>query len=94
MTTHQPGESLRIKATIVDTDGDAADPTTVVISIGKPDGSLDVTDAAMTKSATGSYRYDYTIASNEGLYHSAVKATGSAGRITIEPGNFNVAKAI
>ena len=48
----------------------------------------------MTKTAIGSYRYDYTIASDEGTYHSEVKATGTAGRITIEPGNFDVAKAI
>lgn len=94
MTVHQPGETLRIKAEIVDIDGNPADPSTVTISIGKPDRSLDITDAAMTKSATGSYYYDYTIASDEGVYYSAVKATGSTGRITIEPGDFDVANAI
>ena len=92
MTVHQPGETLRISAEIADSDGLAVDPTTVTISVEKPDGSLDVTDAAMTKSATGSYYYDYAIASDEGSYHSAVKATGSTGRITIEPGNFDVAE--
>ena len=94
MTLYQPEETLRISAEIVDSDGDASDPPTVTISIGKPDGSLDVTDAAMTKSAIGSYYYDYTIASSVGTYHSAVTATGSAGRITIEPDNFDVAAAI
>jgi hypothetical protein len=94
MTTYQTGESLRIAAEIVDTDDVAVDPTTVVISIGKPDRSLDITEAAMTKSETGSYYYDYTIASDTGVYYIAVKATGSAGRITIEPGTFDVAAAI
>lgn len=94
MTTYQTGESLRITAAIVDTDGAAVDPTTVVISIGKPDRSLDITDAAMTKSETGSYYYDYTIASDTGVYYIAVKATGSAGRITIEPDSFDVADPI
>lgn len=93
MTVHQPGETLQITAEIVDSDGNAVDPATVTISIGKPNGSLDITDAAMTKSETGSYYYNYTIASDEGTYHSAVKATGNTGRITIEPGNFDVAKA-
>lgn len=94
MTVHQPGETFQITAEIVDSDGNAVDPATVTISIGKPNGSQDITDAAMTASATGSYYYNYTIASDEGTYHSEVKATGSTGRITIEPGNFDVAKAI
>jgi len=91
MTVHQPGETLRITAAIVSQEtGAAVDPTTVTISIKKPDGSLDITDAAMTNPSTGSYYYDYLIANNEGTYHSAVKATGGAGRITIEPSNFDV----
>lgn len=94
MTVHQPGETLRITATIADTDGVAADPVSVVISIAKPDRSLDITEAAMTKAATGSYYYDYSIASDEGVYGIAVKATGNASRVTIEPDTFNVADAI
>lgn len=91
---HQTGESLRLTATITDTAGAAADPTTVVISIVKPDSTLDIDAVAMTKAETGSYYYDYTIPANEGTYRVAVKATGSAGKITIEPDTFDAANAL
>lgn len=94
MTVHQTGESLRLTATIVDTAGAAADPTTVTISVKKPDGTMAVTDSAMTKDAVGSYHYDYTIASDSGTYSAEVKATGSGGRITLEPDTFTVESAI
>lgn len=91
---HQTGESLRLTATITDTAGAAADPTTVVISIAKPDGTLDIDEAAMTKADVGSYYYDYTIATDEGTYRVAVKVTGSTGKITIEPNTFDAANAL
>jgi hypothetical protein len=94
MTLYQTGESLRLTATIVDTDGAAVDPTTTTISIKKPDGTMAVTDGAMTKSGVGSYYYDYTIASDAGTYSAEVKATGSGGRITLEPDTFIVESAI
>jgi uncharacterized protein YfaS (alpha-2-macroglobulin family) len=94
MTTYQAGETLRITAAITDSAGDPADPTTVVISIKKPDGTFDVTDVAMSSDVAGIYYYDYAIASNTGLYYASVKATGSAGRVTIEPDSFRVGSAI
>ena len=94
MTLYQAGETIRITATIADSAGDAADPDTVVISIKKIDDVLDVTDAAMTKSATGVYYYDYTTTSGVGFYHISVKATGSTGRVTIVPDSFRVGDAI
>ena len=94
MTLYQAGETIRITATIEDGAGDAADPMTVVISIKKPDGTLDVTDAAMMKSATGMYYYDYAIASDTGYYYASVKATGSGGRVTIVLDSFRVGGAI
>ena len=94
MTLYQAGETMRETATITDENGDLADPDTVVISIKKPDGTLDITDAAMTKSATGTYYYDYTIASDTGFYYASVKATGSSGRVTIVPDSFRVGDAI
>ena len=94
MTDHHAGETVRITATIVDTAGSAADPTTVVASVAKPDGTAGVTDQAMTKSAVGSYYYDYTAPTDAGIYTASVKATGSGGRITIEPDTFGVVDAI
>lgn len=94
MTVYQPGETLRLTATIIDTDGAAVDPTAVTVSVKKPDSTMAVTDSAMTKSETGSYYYDYTIASDNGTYSVEVKATGSGGRITKEPDTFTVVDAI
>jgi hypothetical protein len=90
----QTGETTRITATIVNANGDAVDPTTVVISISKPDGTLAVSAQAMTKAATGSYYYDYAIGTDVGTYKSQVKATGSSGRITIFSSLFTVEAAI
>jgi uncharacterized protein YfaS (alpha-2-macroglobulin family) len=90
MTIYQPGETLRINAAIVDADGAAVDPSAVVISITKPDGTLDVTEVAMTNAATGSFYYDYAIASDVGTYRITIKATGNASRITLEPSTFIV----
>ena len=92
--TYQAGETIRITATITDITGAAADPITTTISIKKPDGTLDVTDAAMSTDAAGTYYYDYVIPSDVSLYHEEIKATGSGGRATIEPGNFLVESAI
>ena len=94
MTVYQSGETIRIAATIADIDGDAAVPTTVTISIKKPDGTMDITDATMTTDVEGTYYYDYVIPSDVTLYRNEIKATGSGGRVTIEHGNFLVESAI
>ena len=94
MTLYQAGETIRITAAITDTAGSPANPTTVVISVKKPDGTLDITDAAMSSGVSGTYYYDYSIPAGTGLYYASVKATGSAGRVTIEPDSFLVVAAI
>ena len=86
----QAGETVRITAIIIDVSGAAADPTTVTISIRKPDGTMDITDAAMSSAVSGTYYYDYLIATDIGIYNTSVTATGTAGRITIEPGSIMV----
>ena len=53
MTTYQLGETVRLTATVTDSDGAASDPTTTKISIRKPDKSMAATAQDMTKSATG-----------------------------------------
>ncbi len=92
MTTYQLGETVRITATITDSGGSAADPSTTLIYIEKPDGSLAADGTAMTKSATGSYYHDYTIpgetAGIPGTYPYKIKATGSGGRVTIVKSSF------
>ena len=95
MTLYQAGETIRITATITDTiTGDPVDPSTVAISIKKPDDTLAITDAAMSSDVAGTYYYDYTIASDTGYYHASIKATGSGGRVTIVPDSFRVGGAI
>ena len=91
---HQVGESLRITATLTDIDEDPVSCVSVTISIKKPDGTMDVTDAAMTAGVDGTYYYDYVIPSDVSLYREEIKATGSGGRVTIEHGNFLVESAI
>lgn len=92
MTTYQLGEHPEFKATIKDEDGNLADPTTVTISIKMPNGTMAVTDQAMTHDSTGVYSYVYAIPSETtgipGTYKLKVETTGTAGRVTIEPDTF------
>ena len=81
---------MRVTATITNEDGTAVNPTTVVINIAKPDGTLAVTAAAMTLDIVGSYYYDYTIGTDTGIYEIEVKATGSTSRVTKKPDTFRV----
>ena len=92
--TYQIGESVKISATITDTDGDAAIPTNVVISIQKPDGTLIVDEVAMSSDVAGTYYYDYTVADDTRVYRVSIKATGSGGRVTIELSRFVVEESI
>lgn len=91
--THQLGEHPEFTATIrsVET-GALADPSTVTISIKKPDGTMAITDQAMTRDSEGVYSYVYAIPSETtglpGTYKMKVEATGSASRVTIEPSTF------
>lgn len=98
MTTYQLGETVRVTATITDSDGNAADPLTVKVSIETPAGSLAVDATTMTKAATGSYYYDYTIpaatAGIPGKYNYKVTATGTSSRVTIVKSNFRAEASI
>lgn len=94
MEIHQVGESVQIIATITDTDGVSAIPSSVVISIKKPDGTLIVDEIAMSSGVAGTYFYDYNIPDDVRVYRVSVKATGATGRATIEPDRFVVEEAI
>jgi len=98
MTTYQLGEHPEFISTIRDEDGNLADPTTVTISIKKPDGTMAITDQAMTRDSEGVYSYVYAIPSETtgipGTYKMKVEATGSASRVTIEPSTFKAEASI
>jgi len=95
---YQAGETIRLTSTITDSDGVAADPTTITTTIENPSGVEKVAAAAMTKSVKGSYYYDYDIPSinvgGTGTYTYKVTATGSGGRVTISKSSFIVDEPI
>lgn len=95
-TEYYRGASVRITATITDTDSVAADPSvSTVIRIMDPNGTRQVTDTAMTKLATGSYEYVYdtAAAADLGEWTFEVVATDGAGSdVTIAGGEFVLIK--
>lgn len=94
MAAYQSGETIRLAATITDSDGEAADPTTAKIAINDPSGTQVVTAVDMVNPEVGSYHYDYLIPNDIGAYNWQVTAVGSAGRITIVKDSFNVELSI
>ena len=97
--TYQLGEHPEFIATIRSTEtGALADPSTVTISIKKPDGVMAVTNQVMTRDSEGVYSYVYGIPAEttgiEGEYKLKVEATGSSNRVTIEPDTFKAEASI
>ena len=83
MAIYQKGETIRLLASITDTDDAAADPDTVKIVITDlTTNTVAQASDDMTKSATGEYYYDYLIAGDDRYYKAVITATGSGGRIT------------
>ena len=72
--------TVRILCYVYDDDEALADATSVDISIKDPAGTVVVDEAAMTKTATGTYEYYYiTTTSNvEGNYQVEVDVTDSS----------------
>lgn len=92
MASYQRGETVILTISITDSAGAAASPTTsMVIRIKDPHGTRQVEDSAMTEDATGSYHYDYAIASDADLgeWQAEYIATDS-GRVTIQTDSFTV----
>ena len=94
MAVYYQGETVRIKASVTDTDGTLTDPSSIKITIHDADGTAKITDQDMTKDATGKYYYDYTIPGDgqAGLWR--VQVTASSGKPAIEQDTFNVVEAI
>lgn len=76
--THEIQESTNRKIEVKDVDGALADPTTMAITIWKPDGTVDVNAQVMTNDSTGVYHYWYLIADQVGTYRILYEATTGA----------------
>lgn len=79
ITRYKQGNCIRIEATIKDADGDAFDPDSVAVSVSS-NGTDYVDEAAMTKSATGSYYYDWQTDTDDpaGIYDVEIKSVSGA----------------
>lgn len=94
MAAYQTGETIRLKAAITDVNDVVASPTTVKISINKPNGVAAVESADMINPSAGSYYYDYLIPSDEGTYSWKTVATGASSRVTIVKSLFSGEESI
>lgn len=77
---YQVGETFKISISVVDTDGSAVDPTSVLIHIREPDGTV-IDGVAMTSTATGEYHHYITIGSKVGKHFIKIVAAGAAGNV-------------
>lgn len=89
MSSYLEGNIVKLTASFTDEDGDAADPTTVVLKIRKPDGTLEE-DITPTNDAVGSYSYTYTPAT-VGKYYYRFEGTGAI--VAADDGDFRVSKS-
>lgn len=80
-------ESTKRKVEVYDVDGNLADPTTMVISIWKPDGTLDIDAVAMTNDSTGKYHYWYTVSDQVGTHKILYEAT-TGGKVSKQRDKF------
>ena len=73
--TFEIGESTKRKIEVKDVDNVFIDPTTITITIWKPDGSKVVDAQVMTSSSNGCYYYWYTIGEQTGTHRILFEAT-------------------
>lgn len=85
--TLEIGEATKRKIEVKTTAGVLEDPTTMTISIWKPDGSLDIDAVAMTNDSTGKFHYWYTISDQVGTYNILYEAT-TGGKISKQRDEF------
>ena len=87
------GETMRQNVEVTDTDGALVDATSIAITIIDPEGTEQVSAAAMTNDSTGKYHYDYLIATDaeKGEWQTEVKAV--KGFTAIEQDEFTVMEA-
>lgn len=91
--TLETGEATKRKIEVKNTAGELEDPTTMTISIWKPDGALDIDAVAMTNDSTGKYHYWYTISDQVGVYKILYEAT-TGGKISKQRDEFDVVSEV
>lgn len=87
--TLEIGEATKRKIEVKTAAGALEDPTTMVISIWKPDGTLDIDAVAMTNDGTGLFHYWYTISDQVGTYKILYEAT-TGGKVSKQRDEFEV----
>ncbi|MCK5431428.1 MAG: hypothetical protein KAJ03_01725 [Gammaproteobacteria bacterium] len=81
---------VKIVLTVLNSDAELENPTTVTIEIYNPDGTVAQADTAMTNVSTGNYIFWHNLASGDpiGTYTFEITATGSSGKVSKEKGAF------
>ena len=86
--TKEIGEATKRKIEVRTAAGVLEDPTTMTISIWKPDGSLDIDAVEMTNYGTGLFYYWYTVSDQVGTYKILYEAT-TGGKISKQRDEFD-----
>lgn len=81
------GESTKRKIEVRNTASVLEDPSVMVISIWKPDGTLDVDAVSMTNYGTGLFYYWYTVSDQVGTYKILYEAT-TGGKVSKQRDEF------
>ena len=76
MNDYDRGDVVRVDVEFKDIDAVLTSPTTVVLTVRAPDGTLST--PAVTPNGTGKYYADVTV-SQSGIYHYRWVGTGGAG---------------
>jgi len=77
-TTYSSGSLARLSATFRDEAGDPADPTSVTLSIKRPDGELlEIESDDLISTDIGVYSYLLEITDHEGAWYYRFVGTGS-----------------
>lgn len=85
--THEIGEATKRIIEVRNAAGALEDPTTMTITIWKPDGSVDVDAVLMDNDSTGKFHYWYTISDQVGTHKILYVAT-TGGRPSKQRVNF------
>ena len=80
---YQVGETFKITLAIIDEDGAAADPVSVLIYVRNPDRTIEVDGAAFIKTDTGAYYYYNTVSAQVGTHRVKIVAEGSEGDVIL-----------
>ena len=87
--TLEIGEATKRKIEVKTAAGALEDPTTMLISIWKPDGTLDIDAVAMTNDSTGVFHYWYTVSDQVGTYKILYAGT-TGGKKSTQRDEFEV----